>query len=502
MRRSARWLGWLGASTCLLALAGLAGVARAAPPSPATPSQRPALKLSTEVQRCLRIGQLPRADREDAQLQCLSSQDESGFVELIRSLAKRRHEKAGYGKERLEYLSWKLREALSKGHEEAAVAVETMLDDAPTHDIELETTALEAMRWVTIARRRAEPPKGHKKGAERPLVAAPRACAERVDAAEPRVAYQAVACVAEAQTGIPIERLIDAALTKPKAWDVWRILKRLRSMPEPQARRLAEALIAKQADEDRVVDDFCETLGNVTPVNAEWATLAGRQAYDKFHTRECDTLARRASPPEPPRLSAAEASAVPVRKRCLEVPDGRQNYVSVCALDLGPAVTDPSRRGVLQVDKSRFGEHSPGQYSQHPWLLGDERLLVDQLSYVTLTEPPRKGEMWEDWDQGLVIVPSVRADGTGRRLHVFGRRASQFRPLWQSPECRQAGCRLDLVARRVSGDGNLLGLVLLSGTQALPLDLKDLLEGSLDQRIGCPRLRPFSLSECSGFAPR
>ena len=32
--------------------------------------------------------------------------------------------------------------------------------------------------------------------------------------------------------------------------------------------------------------------------------------------------------------------------------------------------------------------------------------------------------------------------------------------------------------------------------------IRGLLEGTFDERVGCPRLRPVSLDDCSGFVPR
>lgn len=489
----------------VLAVQCTGSVARAAPPASTatTPAKRPALELSTEVRRCLRIGQLPRPDRDDAQLQCLASQDESGFVELVRSIAKRRYRNPGFGAERLEHLSWKVRQALSKGHQEAAIAVETMLDEEPSPDVELETTALEAMRWITIARRKAGVPKGHEKNAERPLVMAPRACAERVAATDPQVAYKAVTCLAEAEAGIPIERLIEAALKQPERVEIWRVLKRLRKLPEPHARRLAEALLVKRDNGDRRAVDLCETLLNTTTADATWATLAGRRAFDSFGVRECEKLARRSNETGPLRQNDPASARSPAHTRCLDVPKVRDDYVAVCADDLGPAVRDPARRGQLQVRNSRFSQNDWRQTpTTHPWLLEGERLLVNELSYVLLTEPPRNSEQWQEWDEGLVIVPSSSADGTRRRLHVFTRRNVHLNPVWQSPDCRQAGCRLDLVARRNVGNGALLGLLLLTERHVQPVALSDLLQGMLDERLGCPRLRPASLNDCTSLGSR
>jgi hypothetical protein len=486
MPRSAWFAPLLLAALCPGSLAR--AETRTTPPTP---------RLSVEVQRCLRIGQLPRHDREDAQLQCLANQDESGFVELVRAIAKRRHKDAHFGGERIKYLSWKVREALVKGRQEAAVAVETMLDDEPSPDIELETTALEAMRWVTTARREAAAPRGQGPGAERALVVAPRACVERVDAAELRVAEKAVACVAEAQAGIPTERLIETLLKKPERLEIWRLIKRLRKLPEPQARRLAEALVAKRDNDDRRADDLCEILRDTTAVDATWATLAGRRAFELFGVRQCQELGSRSQRPAPAGRDPT-LTANPLHSRCLEVPVVRNEYVSVCAEDLGPASSDASQRGRLQVRHSRFSRYrEEGVQTTNPWLLEGERLLVSELGYVTLTEPQRKNERWQEWDEAVVFVPSAQQDGSQRRLHLFGLRSRRLQPLWQSPECRQPGCRLDLVARRRVEDGELLGLLLLTERLAQPVAVSDLLERTLDERLGCTTLRPLALSECS-----
>lgn len=493
MRRVA-WLAVLAAQfLAVLAAQCPSGVARAKTPASTNPgvAKTPALELSVEVRRCLRVGQLPAPDREDRQLQCLASQDESGFVELVRSIAKRRHENPGFGAERLEHVSWKVRQALSKGRQEAAVAVETMLDDEASPDIELETTALEAMRWVTIARRSAESPQGHPQGAAPPLAVAPRACAERVDAVEPRVAQKAVACVAEAEAGIPVERLIDAVLKQPERVEIWRILKRLRKLSDPHARRLAEALVAKRNNDDGRADDFCEALLHGTSVDAAWATLAGRRTFDLFGVRECEELARRAS--KPGSAAQHEPALEQDPTHCLDVPTMGHDYATVCAF----------RRGALQMRPSRFGRSPDGQtQTTHAWLLEGERLLVDELSYVPLAEPPQEGQRPENWQEGLAIVPSSNEAGSQRRLHVFGLRNLRLSPLWQSPECGQTGCRLDLVARRKVESGELLGLLLLTERQAQPVALGDLLQGMLDDRLGCSRLRPLALGDCGRVLAR
>lgn len=495
MRRVA-WSAVLAAQfLAVLAAQCPSGVARAKTPTSTNPdvAKTPALELSVEVRRCLRVGQLPAPDSEDRQLQCLASQDESGFVELVRSIAKRRRESPGFGAERLEHMSWKVRQALSKGRQEAAVAVETMLDDEASPDIELETTALEAMRWVTIARRSAELPRGQRTGATRPLAEAPRACAERVNAAEPRVAQRAVACVAEAEANIPVERLIDGVLKQPERVEIWRLLKRLRKLSDPHARRLAEALVAKRNNDDGRADDFCETLLHGTSVDAVWATLAGRRTFDLFGVRECEGLARRTSKPasaSPPEPTPAQG---PSRPHCLDVPTAGHDYATICA----------SRQGALEVRPSRFGRSHEGQVrTTHAWLLEGERLLVDELGYVPLAEPPQKVQRPERWQEGLAIVPSSNEAGRQRRLHVFGVRNMRLSPLWQSPECGHAGCRLDLVARRKVERGELLELLLLTERQARPVALVDLLDGTLDDRLGCSRLRPLALSDCARVVAR
>jgi hypothetical protein len=276
-------------------------------------------------------------------------------------------------------------------------------------------------------------------------------------------------------------------------------LKRLRQLPEPEARRLAEALVAKPNDDDGRTDDLCEILNATTPVDAAWATLAGRRAFDQLGVKGCGELARRASKPE--RTTQQEPG--PSQSRCLDVPVMTNDYVTICASDLGPTVSEPARRGELQARPSRFGRYREGQASTtFAWLLDGERLLVAELSYLPLPRPEREEQRVEPWHQGLVVVPSSTEVGGQRRLHVFGLQGRRLISLWQSPECTRPGCRLDLVARRKLEGGELLELLLLAEQQAQPIALGDLLQGTLDERLGCSRLRPVSLSDCSRLSVR
>ena len=68
------------------------------------------------------------------------------------------------------------------------------------------------------------------------------------------------------------------------------------------------------------------------------------------------------------------------------------------------------------------------------------------------------------------------------------RYAESLELVWQSPECRSEGCRLDIVQREHPESRDFTGVMLLSDDRALEIDLNLLLGRRLDAALGCPPL--------------
>jgi hypothetical protein len=480
------WFGIL--SYCAVTLAARAAVAQ-----PSVDAVE--LPLSTAAKHCL--GKPAKTPSElQARASCLSYEAESGIVELMRTLARLDLNNA---REQAEWATAKVFEAEVKGRDRAARALEAMVRRPTTADLPEQRVTMIALASLTQRRQERARDDGNGK---RPRMTPPVACAERVNDNDETLALEAIACVGKSNDSWPDDALVLAATSHESGavrHHALSLLQREPQLPEALSRQLAAYLIAQHRarGEFRDAGDVCRVLTRTTGGAARWASLAAAPWADSA----CRALQARPRPGSPEPLRQFQASVTGGKGVCRTARTSAQDYALLCAFD-GTGDAAASTFGELSFQKSELSRGGVSENTYRVPLLSGERLESAEVRSYLLPDRRAPGAPWVDVPRGLVVAPITdRYRGT-RRLAVYAMKyAESLELVWQSPECRSEGCRLDIVQREQPKLHDLTGVMLLSDDRAIELDLKLLLEGQLDAALGCPPLLG-PLDSCRALAQR